>query len=195
MNPLSLTSIKRLLAGLLLVAPFWAGCDSDSDGDPQTDTYNLTLSDEGGTAVLGGELRLIIEEGQNGPGDVTGSWELTGRNGQPDPMATSGSVSGELLATDILIRLNMDVSDSGIELEGVYSADEIIGAVVVYILVANWIGFIPVAFALLMGLFLWFRVRPLNALIIAALFTAVTFWFFAYMLRVPLPRGWLTGIV
>jgi len=71
----------------------------------------------------------------------------------------------------------------------------IIGAVVVYILVANWIGFIPVAFALLMGLFLWFRVRPLNALIIAALFTAVTFWFFAYMLRVPLPRGWLTGIV
>jgi putative tricarboxylic transport membrane protein len=60
---------------------------------------------------------------------------------------------------------------------------------------AEWIGFIPVAFALLMGLFLWFGVRPHNAVIIAALFTAVTFWFFANMLRVPLPRGWLTGIL
>lgn len=127
MNPLSLTPIKRLLAGLLLVAPLWAGCDSSSDSSPETDTYSLTLSDEGGTAVLGGELRLVIEDGQNGPGDVTGSWELTGRNGQPDPMVTSGSVSGELLANDILIRLDMDVADSGIELDGVYTTDQIIG--------------------------------------------------------------------
>lgn len=71
----------------------------------------------------------------------------------------------------------------------------LVGGVVFYILCADWAGFIPVAFLLLMVLFLWFRVRPLNALVIAALFTGVTFWFFAYLLRVPLPRGWLTGIV
>lgn len=71
----------------------------------------------------------------------------------------------------------------------------ILGAVLLYILLADWVGFIPMAFVLLMGLFLWFGVRPHNALIIAALFTGVTFWFFANMLRVPLPRGWLTGIL
>lgn len=71
----------------------------------------------------------------------------------------------------------------------------IVAATLLYILLADRIGFIPVAFVLLMGLFLWFRVRPLNALVIAALFTAATFWFFANMLRVPLPRGWLTGII
>jgi putative tricarboxylic transport membrane protein len=71
----------------------------------------------------------------------------------------------------------------------------IVGAVLLYILLAEWIGFIPVAFALLTALFLWFGVRLHNALIIAILFTAVTFWFFANMLRVPLPRGWLTGII
>ena len=71
----------------------------------------------------------------------------------------------------------------------------IVGAILLYILLADRIGFIPVSFALLVGLFLWFRVRPHNALIIAALFTAATFWFFANMLRVPLPRGWLTGII
>ena len=71
----------------------------------------------------------------------------------------------------------------------------IIGAVLLYILLADWIGYIPIAFALLLGLFLWFGVRPLNGLIIAALFVAISFWFFAVMLRVPLPRGLLTGIV
>ena len=71
----------------------------------------------------------------------------------------------------------------------------IIGAVVFYVLFADWIGFIPVAIVLLLGLFLWFRVRPLTAVVIAVVFTGITFYFFAIGLRVPLPRGLLTGIL
>lgn len=65
--------------------------------------------------------------------------------------------------------------------------------IVVYILVSEWIGFIPTAIALLLTLFLWFRVKPLNAVVIAVVATLTVHWFFATMLRVPLPRGLLTN--
>lgn len=71
----------------------------------------------------------------------------------------------------------------------------VVGAVVLYILLADWIGFVPVAFLLLLGMFLWLGARPLPALVTAVLFTGITFWFFANVLRVPLPRGLLTGII
>lgn len=58
-----------------------------------------------------------------------------------------------------------------------------------YLLAADPLGFIPTAFALLAGLFLWFRVRPLPALVIAALTTGLMQWFFGTLMRVPLPRG------
>lgn len=65
--------------------------------------------------------------------------------------------------------------------------------ILVYILVSEWVGFIPTAIALLLTLFLWFRVKPLNAVIIAVVATLTVHWFFATMLRVPLPRGLLTN--
>lgn len=71
----------------------------------------------------------------------------------------------------------------------------VVGAVVIYIFLADWIGFIPIAFLLLVGMFMWLGTRLLPALVTAALFTGVTFWFFANVLRVPLPRGLLTGII
>lgn len=63
------------------------------------------------------------------------------------------------------------------------------GAVLFYILFSDRLGFIPTAFAILLVLFLWFRARPLVALPVAAGMTLLVHWFFAGMMRVPLPRG------
>ncbi|WP_207540848.1 tripartite tricarboxylate transporter TctB family protein [Sabulicella rubraurantiaca] len=69
------------------------------------------------------------------------------------------------------------------------------GATLVYIFLSEQVGFIPIAFALLLGLFLWFRARAIVALPVAAGVTLAVHWFFAGMMRVPLPRGWLDAVL
>jgi len=64
-----------------------------------------------------------------------------------------------------------------------------------YLLAATPLGFIPTAFLLLAGLFLWFRARPLVALPVAASVTLLVHWFFAGLMRVPLPRGLLDKVL
>jgi putative tricarboxylic transport membrane protein len=68
-------------------------------------------------------------------------------------------------------------------------------AVVFYILVSQPLGFIPTAFVILLALFLWFRTRPVVALPVAAVATLMVHWFFAGMMRVPLPRGILDSVL
>ena len=68
-------------------------------------------------------------------------------------------------------------------------------AVLAYILLSDRLGFIPTAFLLLLALFLWFRARPVVALPVAAGVTLVVHWFFASLMRVPLPRGILDPIL
>lgn len=63
------------------------------------------------------------------------------------------------------------------------------GAVLFYILVSDRLGFIPTAFVILVVLFVWFRARVVVALPVAAGVTLLVHWFFAGMMRVPLPRG------
>jgi putative tricarboxylic transport membrane protein len=70
-----------------------------------------------------------------------------------------------------------------------------LGSLLLYILVGDTIGFIPIAMVILLALFLWFGVRPLVAVITAVAATFVIHWFFATMLRVPLPRGLLDSIL
>jgi putative tricarboxylic transport membrane protein len=65
----------------------------------------------------------------------------------------------------------------------------------VYILAAETVGFIPIAFASLAILFLWLGTPPVRALVIAVIATFAIYWFFATLLRVPLPRGWLDSIL
>jgi len=67
--------------------------------------------------------------------------------------------------------------------------------VLVYILVSEPIGFIPVAFAMLLFLFIWFGTRVVVAVPVAAIATWVMYWFFAVMMRVPLPRGILNNVL
>ncbi|HEV7263642.1 MAG TPA: tripartite tricarboxylate transporter TctB family protein [Falsiroseomonas sp.] len=64
-----------------------------------------------------------------------------------------------------------------------------LGAVVFYVFASDALGFIPTAFLLLTALFLWFRTRVLVALPVAAGVTFLVHWFFAGLMRVPLPRG------
>jgi putative tricarboxylic transport membrane protein len=63
------------------------------------------------------------------------------------------------------------------------------GGIVFYLLLAERLGFIPTAFFLLCGLFFWFRVKPVPALVLAIITTYGMQWFFGTMMRVPLPRG------
>lgn len=64
-----------------------------------------------------------------------------------------------------------------------------------YILFSETIGFIPLALVFLGAMFLWLGVRPITALICTVVATGAIYWFFGIMLRVPLPRGWLTTIL
>lgn len=69
------------------------------------------------------------------------------------------------------------------------------GAVLAYLLLSEPLGFIPTAFLLLLGLFLWFRTRAAVALPVAAGMTLLVHWFFAGLMRIPLPRGILDSVL
>lgn len=70
-----------------------------------------------------------------------------------------------------------------------------LGAMAVYIVMSEPVGFIITAFVLQLGLFLWFSVKPLNAVVIAIASTLVVQYSFGTLLRVPLPRGILNSIL
>ena len=71
----------------------------------------------------------------------------------------------------------------------------VLATLVVYILVSETVGFIPLAMLFLLGMFVWLGVRPLSAVVIAVASTLLIHWFFATLLRVPLPRGWLNSVL
>ena len=71
----------------------------------------------------------------------------------------------------------------------------VLGAIVFYILAAESVGFILVAFVMLAALFAWFGVRLVAALPLAAGMTFLIHYFFANLMRVPLPRGLLNTVL
>jgi putative tricarboxylic transport membrane protein len=64
-----------------------------------------------------------------------------------------------------------------------------------YILVSETVGFILIALVFLGSLFVWLGVRPLTALVVTVVATLSIQYFFGTLLRVPLPRGWLTNFM
>lgn len=82
----------------------------------------------------------------------------------------------------------------------------VLGAILAYILLADRLGFVPTAFAILLGLLLWLRVKPPAALLLAVIAVLAVDAFFGWLFRVPLPLGilpnspssafsnWLRGI-
>jgi putative tricarboxylic transport membrane protein len=51
------------------------------------------------------------------------------------------------------------------------------------------------AFLILCALFLWFKARPVIAVPVALVAAWVIHWFFATLMRVPLPRGLLDTVL
>lgn len=70
-----------------------------------------------------------------------------------------------------------------------------LAVLLLYILAAETVGFIPLALVFLMLLFFWLGVRPVPAIVTACVATFAIHYFFASLLRVPLPRGWLTNVL
>ncbi len=67
----------------------------------------------------------------------------------------------------------------------------VIATLVLYTWLSETIGFLPLATALLIGLFLVFRTPLLIALITAPMAALAIHYAFYKLLRVPLPWGWL----
>lgn len=72
----------------------------------------------------------------------------------------------------------------------------VIGGLVVYILISDWLGFIPTAFLLLFGWLVLFRGgKPASSAAIALGATLVVNYAFTQFLLVPLPLGLLQPIL
>ena len=67
----------------------------------------------------------------------------------------------------------------------------VIAALLFYILAADTLGFVPVSFIIILVLSVSFGARPFPAVVTAVLATAGINYFFASIMRVPLPRGLL----
>ena len=70
-----------------------------------------------------------------------------------------------------------------------------LGLLLLYIVAAETVGFIPMSLLFLGALFFWLGVKPLTAIATAIVTTLIIHWFFSSLLRVPLPRGWLNSIL
>jgi putative tricarboxylic transport membrane protein len=71
----------------------------------------------------------------------------------------------------------------------VVSALLVLASALAYIFVLDAVGFVPLTIVVLIVLFLWFRVRVPVAVVTALVAAFGVNWFFASLMRVPLPRG------
>jgi putative tricarboxylic transport membrane protein len=68
-------------------------------------------------------------------------------------------------------------------------------AIVFYIVAAPRLGFLPVAAIIVAVLALWMGSRVWVALLTGVVSAFVIHWFFASVMRIPLPRGWFMTLV
>jgi putative tricarboxylic transport membrane protein len=72
----------------------------------------------------------------------------------------------------------------------------VIGGLVLYILISDWLGFIPTAFLLLFGWLVLFRGgKPISSAVIALAVTLAVNYAFSQLLLVPLPPGLLQPLI
>lgn len=70
-----------------------------------------------------------------------------------------------------------------------------LAVMIFYIIASEPLGFIVTAFLIQLILFLWFGVKPVNAVVVAVLTTVMVQYFFGTLMRVPLPRGVLDSVL
>jgi putative tricarboxylic transport membrane protein len=72
----------------------------------------------------------------------------------------------------------------------------VVGGLLLYILISDWLGFIPTALALLFGWLVLFRGgKPWSSFVIALAVTLVVNYAFSQLLLVPLPLGLLQPLL
>ncbi len=71
----------------------------------------------------------------------------------------------------------------------------VLANVLAHVWLAPSLGFLPVAVVGLVGLFVVLRVPVTQALVVALPVAVICWWLFAGLLRVPLPRGLLDGVL
>jgi putative tricarboxylic transport membrane protein len=80
--------------------------------------------------------------------------------------------------------------DTGsLTLPGLLNIFFVLGAIVSYILLAEYIGFLIFSFAVLLILMRWLKVKALSSVLMAVGVTLVIYILFAKILLVPLPWG------
>ena len=70
-----------------------------------------------------------------------------------------------------------------------------LGAIVFYLLAAPRLGFLPVAALIVGGLAWWMGAKGWVAIVGGVVASALVHWFFASIMRVPLPRGWFMQVL
>lgn len=68
-------------------------------------------------------------------------------------------------------------------------------AVVFYIVAAPRLGFLPVAAIIVAVLAMWMGARAWVAVVAGVVSALVIHWFFASVMRIPLPRGWFMSLL
>lgn len=68
-------------------------------------------------------------------------------------------------------------------------------AVAFYLVFAERLGFLPTAALVVASLCAWLGVRLWKAMLIGVLAALTVQWFFATLMRVPLPRGWFMQVI
>ncbi len=143
----------------------------------------------------GEEFRTSLARLDHDFGEVLTSEEFS-RMGDEiiGPMAFPAvlGVLGAVVFVGLLVRKELGVSETAevCSRRGILRAGEILGAILVYLLVAEAVGFVITASALVLVLMLRLGVRWLTALPVTLVVVFVVYHVFAVLLRVPLPRGW-----
>ena len=121
----------------------------------------------------------------------------------PQLLGAGLMIGGALLvATDLLARRRSSARAPVLTLDpelrrprGLVPLAMVLALVLGQILLAGSLGFLAVSIAGLALLFLSLRLSPLAALGLAVLGSLMCWWLFARLLRVPLPRGLLEGML
>jgi putative tricarboxylic transport membrane protein len=80
--------------------------------------------------------------------------------------------------------------DTGtLTLSGLLNIVFVLGAIVCYIFLAEYIGFLIFSFAVLVALMKWLKVKTLSSIAMAVVVTLIIYLLFAKVLLVPLPWG------
>jgi putative tricarboxylic transport membrane protein len=77
----------------------------------------------------------------------------------------------------------------GLTLAGFLNIIFVLGAIICYIFLAEYIGFLIFSFAVLLALMKWLKVKTHSSILMALGVTFVIYLLFAKMLLVPLPWG------